>query len=153
MTRVARVLIADDQRDVLEALRLLLKGEGLDCETTSSPAGVLAALAARDYDSALIDLNYARDTTSGQEGLDLLARIRELDGDLPVVVMTAWGTVDLAVEAMRRGARDFVQKPRDNARLLATLLHGLHRGGQGLGMATMCIGVGQGIAMVVEWIA
>jgi DNA-binding NtrC family response regulator len=121
MTRAARVLIADDQRDVLEALRLLLKGEGLDCETAASPAGVLAALEARDYDAALIDLNYTRDTTSGQEGLDLLARIRELDGDLPVVVMTAWGTVDLAVEAMRRGARDFVQKPWENARLVATL--------------------------------
>jgi DNA-binding NtrC family response regulator len=121
MTRAARVLIADDQRDVLEALRLLLKGEGLDCETAASPAGVLAALEARDYDAVLIDLNYTRDTTSGQEGLDLLARIRELDGDLPVVVMTAWGTVDLAVEAMRRGARDFVQKPWENARLVATL--------------------------------
>jgi DNA-binding NtrC family response regulator len=82
---------------------------------------VLTALEARDYDAALIDLNYTRDTTSGQEGLDLLARIRELDGDLPVVVMTAWGTVDLAVEAMRRGARDFVQKPWENARLIATL--------------------------------
>jgi DNA-binding NtrC family response regulator len=121
MTRAARVLIADDQKDVLEALRLLLKGEGLDSETASSPAGVLAALEARDYDAVLIDLNYTRDTTSGQEGLDLLARIRELDGDLPVIVMTAWGTVDLAVEAMRRGARDFVQKPWENARLLATL--------------------------------
>jgi DNA-binding NtrC family response regulator len=121
MTRASRVLIADDQRDVLEALRLLLKGEGLDCETASSPAGVLAALEARDYDAALIDLNYTRDTTSGHEGLDLLARIRDLDGNLPVLVMTAWGTVDLAVEAMRRGARDFVQKPWDNTRLLTTL--------------------------------
>ena len=122
MTRGAgRVLIADDQRDVLEALRLLLKGEGLDCETASSPAGVIAALEARDYDAALIDLNYTRDTTSGQEGLDLLARLRELDANLPVIVMTAWGTVDLAVEAMRRGARDFVQKPWDNTRLLTTL--------------------------------
>jgi DNA-binding NtrC family response regulator len=121
VTRPPRVLIADDQRDVLEALRLLLKGEGLDCETASSPGGVLAALEARDYDAALIDLNYTRDTTSGHEGLDLLARIRDLDGHLPVLVMTAWGTVDLAVEAMRRGARDFVQKPWDNTRLLTTL--------------------------------
>ncbi len=116
-----RVLVADDQRDVLEALRLLLKGEGFAIETAASPAGVLAALEAKDYDVVLMDLNYARDTTSGQEGLDLLARIRELDGTLPVIVMTAWGTVDLAVEAMRRGARDFVQKPWDNTRLLTTL--------------------------------
>ncbi len=116
-----RVLIADDQRDVLEALRLLLKGEGLESETASSPGGVLAALEARDCDAVLIDLNYTRDTTSGAEGLDLLARIRELDPNLPVLVMTAWGTVDLAVEAMRRGARDFVQKPWDNTRLLTTL--------------------------------
>ncbi|HWZ85185.1 MAG TPA: sigma-54 dependent transcriptional regulator [Thermoanaerobaculia bacterium] len=121
MTAGARVLIADDQKDVLEALRLLLKGEGLECESASSPAGALAALEARDFDAVLIDLNYARDTTSGEEGLDLLARIRQLDAHLPVLVMTAWGTVDLAVEAMRRGARDFVQKPWDNARLLATL--------------------------------
>jgi DNA-binding NtrC family response regulator len=117
----ARVLVADDQRDVLEALRLALKGDGLQCETAASPAAVLAALEARDFDAVLMDLNYTRDTTSGAEGLDLLARIRELDADLPVVVMTAWGTVDLAVEAMRRGARDFVQKPWDNARLLTTL--------------------------------
>ena len=116
-----RVLIADDQKDVLEALRLLFKSEGLDCETATSPAGALAALEARDFDAVLIDLNYARDTTSGAEGLDLLARIRDLDPHLPVLVMTAWGTVDLAVEAMRRGARDFVQKPWDNARLLSTL--------------------------------
>jgi len=116
-----RVLIADDQKDVLEALRLLLKPEGLETETASSPAMALAALEKRDFDAVLIDLNYARDTTSGEEGLDLLARIRDLDAHLPVLVMTAWGTVDLAVEAMRRGARDFVQKPWDNARLLATL--------------------------------
>ena len=121
MKSAARVLVADDQKDVLEALRLLLKGEGIGVETASSPAGAIAALEARDFDAVLIDLNYARDTTSGAEGLDLLARIRDLDPHLPVLVMTAWGTVDLAVEAMRRGARDFVQKPWDNARLLATL--------------------------------
>ena len=121
MKSAARVLVADDQKDVLEALRLLLKSEGIGVETASSPAGALAALEARDFDAVLIDLNYARDTTSGAEGLDLLARIRDLDPHLPVLVMTAWGTVDLAVEAMRRGARDFVQKPWDNARLLATL--------------------------------
>jgi DNA-binding NtrC family response regulator len=116
-----RVLAADDQRDVLEALRLLLKSEGFEIETASSPSSVLEALGARDFDVVLMDLNYARDTTSGQEGLDLLARIAALDSPPPVVVMTAWGSVDLAVEAMRRGARDFVQKPWDNARLIATL--------------------------------
>jgi DNA-binding NtrC family response regulator len=114
-----RVLIADDQSDVLEALRLLLKGEGFQLETASSPAGVLAALEAREFDVALIDLNYARDTTSGEEGLNLLSRIQGIDPTLPVVVMTAWGSVEVAVEAMRRGARDFIQKPWDNARLLA----------------------------------
>ncbi len=121
MKPAGRVLIADDQKDVLEALRLLLKPEGLETETASSPAMALAALERRDFDAVLIDLNYARDTTSGAEGLDLLARIRDLDAHLPVLVMTAWGTVDVAVEAMRRGARDFVQKPWDNARLLSTL--------------------------------
>lgn len=114
-----RVLIADDQADVLEALRLLLKGEGLQLETASSPVGALAALEAREFDVALIDLNYTRDTTSGEEGLNLLSRIQGIDPTLPVVVMTAWGSVEVAVEAMRRGARDFVQKPWDNARLLA----------------------------------
>jgi DNA-binding NtrC family response regulator len=114
-----RVLIADDQADVLEALRLLLKAEGFHLETASSPAGVLAALEAREFDVALIDLNYARDTTSGEEGLNLLSRIQGIDPTLPVVVMTAWGSVEVAVEAMRRGARDFIQKPWDNARLLA----------------------------------
>jgi DNA-binding NtrC family response regulator len=117
----ARVLIADDQADVLEALRLLLKGEDCQVETARSPAGVLQSLQQGSFDLVLIDLNYARDTTSGQEGLDLLARLQAMDPGLPVVVMTAWGSVDLAVEAMRRGARDFVQKPWENARLLAIL--------------------------------
>jgi DNA-binding NtrC family response regulator len=116
---LSRVLVADDQPDVLEALRLLLKGEGYHLETASSPTGVLAALDQRDFDVVLMDLNYARDTTSGEEGLDLLSRVQSADGTLPVVVMTAWGSVELAVEAMRRGARDFIQKPWDNARLLA----------------------------------
>lgn len=114
-----RVLIADDQPDVIEALRLLLKAEGYQIESASSPAGILAAIEARDFDVLIMDLNYTRDTTSGQEGLDLLTRIQSIDSTLPVVVMTAWGSVDLAVEAMRRGARDFVQKPWDNSRLLA----------------------------------
>jgi DNA-binding NtrC family response regulator len=116
-----RVLVADDQPDVREALRLLLKGEGFETETVASPQAVLSALESREYDAVLIDLNYARDTTSGQEGLDLLARIRALDGNVPVVVMTAWSSLELAVEAMRRGAKDFVQKPWENARLLAIL--------------------------------
>ena len=114
-----RILVADDQADVLEALRLLLKSEGFRLESAASPAGVLAAVEAREFDVALIDLNYARDTTSGQEGLNLLSRLQSLDPALPVVVMTAWGSVEIAVDAMRRGARDFVQKPWDNARLLA----------------------------------
>jgi DNA-binding NtrC family response regulator len=116
-----RVLIADDQPAVIEALRLLLKGEGFEIRAVASPSDVLDVLARQTYDVALIDLNYTRDTTSGQEGLDLLARIRETDPQLPVVVMTAWGSVELAVEAMQRGARDFVQKPWDNARLLTIL--------------------------------
>lgn len=116
-----RILIADDQRDVLEALRLLLKGEGYQTEAVTSPGDVLRTLEARDYDLLLMDLNYARDTTSGQEGLDLLSRVQAMDNTLPVVVMTAWGSVEVAVEAMRRGARDFVQKPWENARLLTIL--------------------------------
>jgi len=114
-----RILIADDQPDVLESLRLLLKGEGLQTETANSPAGILSALRVRDFDAALIDLNYARDTTSGQEGLDLLAKIQQVDPTLPVVVMTAWGSIELAVEAIRRGARDFIQKPWDNPRMMS----------------------------------
>jgi DNA-binding NtrC family response regulator len=119
MTPRARILVADDQPDVLEALRLLLKSEGFDIDTVGSPAAVLKTLESRDFDAVLIDLNYARDTTSGQEGLDLLSRIVALDAELPVIVMTAWASIDLAVEAMRRGARDFVEKPWNNARLMA----------------------------------
>ncbi len=116
-----KVLIADDQRDVLEALRLLLKAEGWKIEDATSPAKVLALVAEQEFDVALIDLNYARDTTSGKEGLELMSKISELDNSLPIVVMTAWGSVDVAVEAMRRGARDFIQKPWENARLLSIL--------------------------------
>jgi DNA-binding NtrC family response regulator len=116
-----RILIADDQPDVLEALRLLLKAEGYEIEAVSSPAAVLRALESRDYNVLLMDLNYARDTTSGQEGLDLLTHIQALDITLPVVVMTAWGSIGIAVEAMRLGARDFVEKPWDNTRLLSIL--------------------------------
>jgi DNA-binding NtrC family response regulator len=116
-----RILIADDQPDVLAALRLLLKGESYDIIPASSPSGVLKVVERQELDLVLIDLNYTRDTTSGSEGLELLSRIRTVDPTLPVVVMTAWGSVDVAVEAMRRGARDFIQKPWDNARLLAVL--------------------------------
>jgi DNA-binding NtrC family response regulator len=116
-----RLLIADDQPDVLVALRLLLKSEGFETESANSPAGILAAIENRDFDAVLMDLNYARDTTSGQEGLDVLSRIQALDSALPVIVMTAWGSVEVAVEAMRRGARDFIQKPWENARLLTVL--------------------------------
>ncbi|MDB6166691.1 MAG: zraR 4, partial [Lacunisphaera sp.] len=114
-----RILVADDQPDVLEALRLLLKAEGYQIETAKSPAAVLKAVEARDFALAIIDLNYARDTTSGQEGLDLLAKLQTADSTLPVVVMTAWASVEVAVEAMRRGAKDFVTKPWENPRLLA----------------------------------
>lgn len=116
-----RILVVDDQADVLEALRLLLKPEGYGTECVRSPAAALRAIESGNFDLALIDLNYARDTTSGAEGMDLLTRIQAMDSTLPVVTMTAWGSVDLAVEAMRRGARDFVTKPWDNARLLATV--------------------------------
>jgi DNA-binding NtrC family response regulator len=115
------ILVADDQSDVLEALRLLLKAEGFGIHTASSPAGVLHSVETGDFDLALIDLNYTRDTTSGKEGLDLVTRLRELDPTLPVVVMTAWGSVGGAVEAIRRGARDYIEKPWDNERLLTTI--------------------------------
>lgn len=114
-------MIADDQPDVLEALRLLLKGEGYRVTTVASPTAVLQALQAQEFDLLLMDLNYTRDTTSGREGLDLLARIQALDSTLPVVVMTAWASVELALESMHQGVGDFVQKPWENARLLAIL--------------------------------
>src|SRR5271170_3076673 len=116
-----RVLIADDQVDVLEALRLLLKGHGYVTEAVASPVALLEALACREFDLVLMDLNYARDTTSGREGLDLLARLQEVDGAPPIVVMTGWATVGLAVEAMQRGVGDFVEKPWVNVRLLEIL--------------------------------
>jgi DNA-binding NtrC family response regulator len=115
------ILVADDQPDVREALRLLLKGEGYAIETAASPAAVLAAVQRADFDAVLLDLNYARDTTTGREGLELVSELQALDATLPAVVMTAWGSVDKVVEAMRRGARDFIEKPWDNTRLLATL--------------------------------
>ena len=116
-----RTLIADDQPDVLAALRLLLKGVGYQTEAANSPGAVLNAIKQQKFDLLLMDLNYARDTTSGQEGLDLISRVHSLDCNLPIVVMTAWATVDLAVESMRLGVRDFVQKPWENSRLLQKL--------------------------------
>lgn len=116
-----RILVVDDQSDVLAALRILLKGEGFEVETHDSPAAAIRAVEENVYDAALIDLNYTRDTTSGQEGLNLLSVLRASDPRLPVVVMTAWGSVESAVEAMRRGAGDYVEKPWDNQRLLTIL--------------------------------
>src|SRR5580704_3906205 len=116
-----KLLIADDQPHILEALRLLLKPEGYQLESVRTPALVLEALAHESFDGLLVDLNYTRDTTSGQEGLDLVSRVKEIDSQLPIVVMTAWGNIELAVEAMRRGAGDFIQKPWENARLLIVL--------------------------------
>jgi DNA-binding NtrC family response regulator len=119
--RAPRVLAADDQAHILDALQLLLNPEGYRVDSAKSPGEVREALATDSYDAVLIDLNYTRDTTSGQEGLDLLSEIVAVDSNLPVIVMTAWGSVELAVEAMRRGARDFIQKPWENERLLAIL--------------------------------
>jgi sigma-B regulation protein RsbU (phosphoserine phosphatase) len=116
-----RILIADDQPDLLDALKLLLKGQGIEYDAVTSPDAAVHALQSRPFDLVLMDLNYTGDTTSGREGIDLLARVQQFDRLLPVIVMTGWGSVDLAVEAMRRGVRDFVQKPWDNAHLLATL--------------------------------
>jgi DNA-binding NtrC family response regulator len=118
---LVRILVADDQADVREALRLLLKAEGYSTEIVSNPGAALEAVQTNEFDIMLMDLNYQRDTTSGREGMDLLARIQIADSRLPVVVMTAWGSVELAVEAMRRGARDFIQKPWDNPRLLSII--------------------------------
>ncbi len=116
-----RVLIADDQPDLLDALRLLLKAESIHMDAVTSPDAALSALSSRQYDLLLMDLNYTGDTTSGAEGMDMLSRVQGLDSSLPIIVMTGWGSVDIAVETMRRGVRDFVQKPWDNANLVETL--------------------------------
>src|SRR4029453_19038995 len=116
-----RILVADDQADILSALKLLLKREGFEVATASSPAGVLDIVAREHVDVALVDLNYSRDTTSGEEGVALVEQLHRLHPELPVVVMTAWATVEVAVKAMRRGANDFVEKPWNNQRLLSVL--------------------------------
>jgi DNA-binding NtrC family response regulator len=123
-----RILIADDQTDIIEALRLLLKREGYVVDAAQTPSDALAMVTTRDYDAAIIDLNYTRDTTSGREGLDLLGQIGALDATLPVVVMTAWASIGSAVEAMRRGAHDYIEKPWDNGRLLAVLRNAVELG-------------------------
>jgi sigma-B regulation protein RsbU (phosphoserine phosphatase) len=129
-THLPRILIADDQPDVLEALRLLLKGHGYLTESVASPAGLLDALSNREFDLILMDLNYARDTTSGREGLDLLAQLQAVESAPPIVVMTGWATVGLAVEAMQRGVGDFVEKPWVNVRLLEILKKQIEMGQQ-----------------------
>src|SRR5207237_1440235 len=116
-----RILIADDQPHVLDALQLLLKNEGFVSEAVNSPAAVIDAVENRNFDLLLLDLNYSRDTTSGAEGLELLSRVRELDSALPVVLMTAMASIELAVEAMQTGASDSIQKPRENEKLLGSL--------------------------------
>ncbi len=119
--RALKILVGDDQPDILEALRLLLKGAGYQNVLVDSPQALLRAARSEPFDLILMDLNYARDTTSGEEGLDLLSSLEAQSNAAPVIVMTAWSNVDLAVEAMRRGACDFVQKPWDNARLLGAI--------------------------------
>ncbi len=116
-----RVLVADDQPHILEAVELLLQPQTFQVDCVRSPQLLLEALGQCDYDVLLIDLNYTRDTTSGREGLDLLARLQEIDPRLPVIVMTAWGNIDLAVESIKRGARDFIQKPWENERLVSLI--------------------------------
>jgi len=116
-----KVLVADDQPSVLEALKMLLRSEGFDVDTVHSPGIVLESIGLREYDVVLLDLNYACDTTSGAEGIELLERVRTIDSQLPIIVMSAWGTIDLAVETVRRGARDFIQKPWDDDRLVRIL--------------------------------
>ena len=125
-----RVLIAEDQPEVIEAIRLVLKQEGIHCEAVTSPEAALAALSSQEFDLVLMDLNYTRDTTSGSEGLELLNRLQQENSSVPIIVMTAWGSVEVAVEAMRRGACDFIQKPWDNWRLLGLVRNQLERGQQ-----------------------
>jgi phosphoserine phosphatase RsbU/P len=126
--RSPRVLLADDQRDVLEALQFLLKRDSFEVETANSPNAIRQALTSRQFDLLVMDLNYATDTTSGQEGLDLMTEIRKLDDTLPVIAMTAWGNVELAVEAMRRGVGDFVLKPWNNSHMLSVIRSQIARG-------------------------
>ncbi len=127
-TPIPRILVADDQADILQALRLLLNDAGFETELVNSVDGVLDRVIERPFDLLLMDLNYTRDTTSGREGLELLERVRSHDGTLPVVVMTGWGSIDTAVEAMRRGARSFVQKPWDDLTLVEVVRREVEEG-------------------------
>lgn len=122
------LLVADDQRDIREALRLLLKAQGMACVAVESPPQALDVARRQGFDAALIDLNYSRDTTSGAEGLELLRELRKIDAELPIIVMSAWATIDIAVEAMRLGAGDFVEKPWDNQRLASIVRNQLALG-------------------------
>lgn len=115
------ILVADDQSDVVESLRLLLKGEGIETRGFDRPQSLIDTLKSRHADAVLLDLNYTRDTTSGEEGLDAIGAIRAVDPDTPIIAMTAWGSIELAVEAMRCGAQDFIEKPWDNERLITIL--------------------------------
>jgi DNA-binding NtrC family response regulator len=150
-----RILIADDQADILSALKLLLKREGFDVTTATSPAGVLDVAARESVDVALVDLNYTRDTTSGDEGLELVDQLRKLHPELPVVVMTAWATVEVAVQAMRHGANDFVEKPWNNQRLLSVLgnqvkLAQAHQRGRRLADENAILRAGDGSKLVAS---
>jgi len=130
-TMPTRILIADDQPDIVGALHLLLKANGYATESVSSPAELLATIAQQEFDLILMDLNYARDTTSGREGLDLLAQLTALEGMPPIIVMTGWATVGIAVEAMQHGVTDFVEKPWTNTKLLQSLQKQLSLGRAG----------------------
>lgn len=152
LKRTPCIFIADDQRDVLESLRLLLKAEGYATETFQHPAALIDALRTRAADVVLMDLNYTRDTTSGEEGLDAVARIRALDAVTPLVVMTAWGSIELAVEAMRRGAQDFIEKPWENERLL-TVLRTQVALGQAVARARALEAENHELTAAQEWIA
>ncbi len=150
-----RILIADDQSDVREALRQLLKPEGYQIQSVSSPKAAIKAVESEDYALAIIDLNYHRDTTSGQEGLDLLQKLQQLDATLPVVVMTAWASVEIAVEAMRSGASDFITKPWDNPRLLAIVKNQIDlgravRANRKLEQEVQLLRGGEGPALIAE---
>src|SRR5262245_41595262 len=151
----SRILVADDQADILSALKLLLKREGFEVATASSPAGAIDIAASEPVDVAIVDLNYSRDTTSGEEGAALVAELHRLHPEMPVVVMTAWATVEVAVKAMRNGANDFLEKPWNNQRLLSVLrnqgqLAEARRRGRRLADENAILRGGEGAALVAS---